>query len=226
MTTIAIIDYGVGNVRSVQRLVAANGADVVVTADAETLRKSDGIILPGVGAFGAAMERLGETGLIPALRELALDLKRPFLGICLGMQLLSRRSDESPSVDGLGLIDADCHALHVEGQIDWRGQELSVPHMGWNAVLTHAGARLFDGIPEASDFYFAHSYFLKCDDPAVVAADVDYGGRICCAVQSGKIFGAQFHPEKSQGVGQAVLRNFIRVSAQAKEGPTTEGAAA
>lgn len=211
MLTIAIVDYGAGNLMSVQRQVVQAGAKAVVSGEASVLFEADGVILPGVGAFGAAMTKLRASGLVPVLEAIATEKRIPLLGICLGLQLLCRGSDEDLTVKGLGLIDADCHALDVSGHEDWRGKSLTLPHMGWNSVYQTIDSSLFSDIHDGTDFYFAHSFFLNCDNSGIIAAKVTYGENVCCAVQTGTLYGAQFHPEKSQQAGQKFLRNFVGI---------------
>ena len=198
---IAIIDYGVGNLFSLKSSLKQLGLEAVVTADADTIRKADRLILPGVGAFGDAMDRLHQYGLVDVIRE-AVKNSTPLLGICLGLQLLFERSDESDGVEGLGLL---------KGQIlkipDSPG--LKIPHMGWNSLEIKPGTRLFAGIPNGSYVYFVHSYYLKAEDTEIVAATTEYSTHIHAAVEQGNVFACQFHPEKSSEVGLQILKNFI-----------------
>ena len=198
---ISIIDYDAGNLKSVEKALVRLGADPVVTRDRETILSSDHVILPGVGAFGDAMNRLNEYSLIPVIRE-AVRRQIPFLGICLGLQLLFEESEESPGVAGLGLMKGKILRIpKTEG--------LKVPHMGWNSLHFTKKSALFEGIHEESYVYFVHSYYLKADDPAVVAAVTQYGTEIHAAVENDRLFACQFHPEKSSDTGMRILHNFI-----------------
>jgi glutamine amidotransferase len=204
---IAIIDYDAGNIRSVEKALAAIGETAVVSRDPEVLRSADKVILPGVGAFGDCMENLNRYGLIPVIREIAASGK-PFLGICLGLQLLFERSEESPGVAGLGILKGEVLRIPENG-------DLKIPHMGWNSLHLVNDGRLFRGIPEQSYVYFVHSYYLKAEDPSIVRATSEYGVTIHASVEKDNIFAAQFHPEKSSDTGLQILRNFAAVG---KEG--------
>ncbi len=197
----AIIDYGAGNLRSVAKAIEALGEETCVTRDCGELMGADRVILPGVGAFGDAMERLERYGLTEAVRKITTGGK-PFLGICLGLQLLFESSEESPGAAGLGVFKG--RVLRIP---DAPGRK--VPHMGWNSLDAAAGSRLFAGIPQGSYVYFVHSYYLKAADEAVVAASTEYGVRIHAAVERGNVCACQFHPEKSGAVGLRILRNFL-----------------
>ncbi|MBP3701455.1 MAG: imidazole glycerol phosphate synthase subunit HisH [Lachnospiraceae bacterium] len=200
---IAIIDYDAGNLKSVEKALLALGEAPVVTRDPETILSADKVILPGVGAFGEAMERLHEYGLVEVIRQVAAQ-GTPFLGICLGLQLMFESSEESPGVAGLGLL---------KGQIlripDAPG--LKIPHIGWNSLEITPGARLFAGLENGSYVYFVHSYYLKAEDPSIVAATTEYSTCIHASVESGNVFACQFHPEKSSEVGLQILRNFANL---------------
>ncbi len=198
---IAIIDYDAGNIRSVEKALTALGEQPVVTRDKEKILAADKLILPGVGAFGDAMERLHQYGLVDVIRE-AVKKGTPFLGICLGLQLLFERSDESEGVEGLGILKGEIKKIpHSPG--------LKIPHMGWNSLEIKPDTRLFAGIPNGSYVYFVHSYYLKAEDPAIVAATTEYSTHIHAAVEAGNVFACQFHPEKSSEVGLRILKNFI-----------------
>ena len=197
---IAVIDYDAGNIRSVEHALAALGFDHTVTRDPEVIRKADKVILPGVGAFGDAMGKLDTYGLTDVIREVVAAGK-PFLGICLGLQLMFDESEESPGVRGLSVLPGKIVRLPEGG-----GRK--IPHIGWNDLSFPKESRLFAGIPEHSYVYFVHSYYLKADDPGVVAATTEYGATVHEAVESGNVFACQFHPEKSGDVGMAILRNF------------------
>ena len=199
----AIIDYDAGNLRSVEKAIALLGGDPVITRDRETILKADHVILPGVGAFGDAMEKLNQYGLTEAVREVA-QAGIPLIGICLGMQLLFERSDESDGVPGIGVLEGDIIKIP-----DTPG--LKIPHMGWNSLDIRPGTRLYEGIENGSYVYFVHSYYLKARDEAIVAASTEYGCHIHASVESGNVFGCQFHPEKSSTVGLSILKNFLSV---------------
>lgn len=198
---IAIIDYDAGNLRSVEKALLALGETPVVTRDAETILAADKVILPGVGAFGDAMERLTQYGLVEVIRQVA---KRgtPFLGICLGLQLMFESSEESKGAEGLGLLPGKILRIpEAEG--------MKIPHMGWNSLKIRPGSRLFRNVPEGAYVYFVHSYYLKADCEEQVAASTEYVTHIHAAVESGNLFACQFHPEKSSDVGLQILKNFI-----------------
>ncbi|MFN2582986.1 MAG: imidazole glycerol phosphate synthase subunit HisH [Candidatus Dormibacteria bacterium] len=197
---IGICDYGVGNVRSVQRALEAGGADACVTHDARTLAASDGVVLPGVGAFTPAMRRLRESGIAAVIKDL-VAAGTPVLGVCLGHQLLFDRSDEGAGGDGLGVIAG------VVGRIDANGRK--VPHIGWNTLRIARRARMLEGIREGAWMYFVHSYTGAPADSHDVVATTDYGSSIVAVVQRGSAVGTQFHPEKSGRDGLRVYANFV-----------------
>lgn len=199
---VAIIDYDAGNVKSVEKAVEHLGYEAVLTRDRDMILSADHVILPGVGSFGDAMSRLEEYGLVPVIKEVA-DRNIPFLGICLGLQLLFDHSEESPGVAGLGLIPGKVIRIPDKG--------LKVPHIGWNSLKFPNQGRLFKDIPEDSYVYFVHSYYLQADDPAVVTATTEYATLIHASVESGNIFATQFHPEKSSDVGLKILNNFLEL---------------
>lgn len=198
---IAIIDYDAGNLRSVEKALLALGEQPVITRDAEILLSADKVILPGVGSFGDAMGRLRQYGLVDVIHQI-VDKGIPFLGICLGLQLMFERSDESEGVEGLGLLSGEILKIP-----DCEG--LKIPHMGWNSLDIRDGSRLFAGIPDQSYVYFVHSYYLKAADENIVAASTEYSTHIHAAVESGNVYACQFHPEKSSDVGLQILKNFI-----------------
>ena len=200
---IAIIDYDAGNVKSVEKAINFLGEDVIVTRDYQKLHNADKVILPGVGAFGDAMQKLEDYGLVSVIHEI-VDKHTPFLGICLGLQLLFEDSDEAPGVKGLGLLPG-----HICKIPDSPG--LKIPHMGWNSLELAADSILFHDIPNQSYVYFVHSYYLKADNPADVAATTEYATHIHAAVEHDNLFGCQFHPEKSSTVGLQILKNFINL---------------
>ena len=198
---IAIIDYDAGNLRSVEKALEAIGEKAVVTRNSDEILSADKVILPGVGSFGDAMGRLYEYGLVDTLHEVA-DSGKPFLGICLGLQLLFRRSDESDGVEGLSILPGEI--LRIP---DAPG--IKIPHIGWNSLKVAPKARIFEGLRENPYVYFVHSYYLKADDENIVAATTEYGGTIIHAsVQKDNIYACQFHPEKSSTVGLQFLKNF------------------
>jgi glutamine amidotransferase len=201
--TIAIIDYGMGNVRSLMNAFEYIGEDAVVTADFDELEEADRLVLPGVGAFGDAMAAIDAKKLRPVLNRLALEVKKPVLGVCLGMQLFAKRSLEHGVHDGLGWLDAEIRPLEVL-------PPAKVPHVGWNAVSFAPDEWLFKGLPSGeSDYYFVHSFHMVCADPADVAGTCDHGGPFTAAVRRGNLVAAQFHPEKSQDNGLQLLQNWL-----------------
>ena len=203
MQTTAIIDYDAGNIRSVEKAIRYLGKDAVVTADRETILSADRVILPGVGAFGDAMGRLHALGLTEVIRQ-TVEQKTPFLGICLGLQLLFERSEESPGVPGLGLLKGEILRLP-----DMPG--LKVPHIGWNSLKFPNPGRLFRGIPEDSFVYFVHSYYLKAEEVSIVTAAAQYGMLVHASVEKDNLFACQFHPEKSSETGLTILENFLSI---------------
>lgn len=201
---IGIIDYGAGNLKSVEKALLKLGAQTVITRDRETILAADHIILPGVGAFGDAMENLRKYDLDQVIYE-AVEQKIPFLGICLGLQLLFSGSEESPGVAGLGILGGEILRIpETEG--------LKIPHMGWNSLHLEHNGRLFRGIPENTYVYFVHSYYLKASDPEIVKASTYYSTQIHASVEKGNVFACQFHPEKSSDMGLKILDNFIHIS--------------
>lgn len=200
---IAIIDYDAGNLKSVEKALLALGEDVLVTRDREKLLAADKVILPGVGNFGDAMEKLKSYGLVSVIHELA-EMGKPFLGICLGLQLLFERSDEAPGVEGLGILKGEIVRIPD-------GEELKVPHIGWNSLHLQNDGRLFRNLPEEPYVYFVHSYYLKAEEPEIVKATTEYGVTIDASVEQGNVFACQFHPEKSSRVGLKILENFAKL---------------
>lgn len=199
----AIIDYDAGNIKSVENALRFLGHDVVVTADPEVILRADHVILPGVGAFGDAMQRLRNRGLEDTIREV-VDRGTPFLGICLGLQLLFEESEESPGVRGLALLPGRIRRIPD-------GEGRKVPQIGWNDISFPRESRLFTGLPQGSFVYFVHSFYLEAGDRSDVAATTEYGVRIDAAVEHGNLFACQFHPEKSERVGMQILENFLAV---------------
>lgn len=200
---IGIIDYDAGNLRSVSKALEALGETPVITRDRELLLKADKVILPGVGSFGDAMEKLNQYGLTEVIQEIAASGK-PFLGICLGLQLLFESSEESPGVKGLGLLKGQI--LRIP-----EATGLKIPHMGWNSLDIAEGARLFNGIENGAYVYFVHSYYCKAEDESIVAASAEYSAHIHASVEQDNVFACQFHPEKSGSVGLQILKNFIEL---------------
>lgn len=199
---IAIIDYDAGNIRSVEKALHFLGQQVEITRDASVIASADKVILPGVGAFGSAMERIRSYKLEEVIHTV-VDKGTPFLGICLGLQLLFEESEESPGVQGLSLLKG--RILKFKDEPD-----IKIPHMGWNSLDLHNDGQLFKGINEGAYVYFVHSYYLKADDRNVVTASSTYGAtEIDASVEKGSIYGCQFHPEKSSGTGIRILRNFL-----------------
>lgn len=199
---VAIIDYGAGNLSSVKKALDYLGAESEITQDRDKILSASHVILPGVGSFGDAMNSMQERGLVETVKEAALSGK-PFLGICLGLQLLFEESDESPDVKGLGLLKGRIVTIPKDNG-------LKVPHMGWNSVELKQRNGIFDGIDDESYFYFVHSYYLKDADVDVVAGVTHYGVEIQCAVQKGNLSATQFHPEKSSKAGLKLLENFLK----------------
>lgn len=197
---IAIIDYDAGNIKSVAKALEYLGEVPVVTRDKEILRNADKVILPGVGSFGDAMHKLQEYDLIDVIKEIIAN-KTPFLGICLGLQLLFESSEESPGVDGLGILKGKIVRFSEKNN-------LKIPHIGWNSLSYPKKGTLFKGIAENSYVYFVHSYYLEAEEDVVVATS-EYGNLIHASVERDNLFACQFHPEKSSEVGLAILRNFI-----------------
>lgn len=200
---VAIIDYDAGNIKSVEKAVQRLGQEAVVTRDAGLLRRADHIILPGVGAFGDAMEKLKRYGLIPVIREV-IDGGTPFLAVCLGLHLLFEESEESPGIPGLGIFQGSIRRIpETEG--------LKIPQIGWNSLHFPRESRLFRGCGEETYVYFVHSYYLKAADESIVSAETEYGVKIHAAVEKDHVFACQFHPEKSSDVGLHMLKNFLDV---------------
>ena len=202
---ITIIDYGMGNLRSVQKGFEKLGFTAKVTADPADLHDAERLVLPGVGAFKDCMDNLREGGFIEPIRRHVAG-GRPFLGICLGLQLLFTESEEFGRHQGLGIIPGK--VVRFPGDMHIAGEELKVPHMGWNQIRLRQDAPLFRGIADGTSVYFVHSYYVIPDDPTVVAAVTDYGIEFCSAIRRDNVMAVQFHPEKSQQVGLRILKNF------------------
>ena len=194
---IVLIDYGVGNLYSVEKAVASVGGDVKISSDAEDIRRAEKIILPGVGAFGDCMKNLEATGLIPTIKQ-EISAGKPILGICVGMQILFAGSEESPCVDGLKIFGGQVKKI--------RAGDLKIPHMGWNSIK-FGDSKLFNGLSGSPYFYFVHSYHAAPDDKNIIAATTTYGEIVTAAIAFENIFATQFHPEKSGDVGLQVLKN-------------------
>lgn len=200
---IAIIDYDAGNIKSVEKALIHLGESPVITREKEILLQADKVILPGVGAFGDAMMRLREYGLEEVIHEV-VKKGTPFLGICLGLQVLFDESDEAPGVAGLGVLKGKiCRIPETPG--------IKIPHMGWNSLHLQKEGRLFQEVEEQAYVYFVHSYYLRAEDPEIVTATAEYGVEIHASVEKGNVFACQFHPEKSGEVGLQILRNFVEL---------------
>lgn len=200
---IAIIDYDAGNIRSVEKALLLLGQEVKITSDAQEILTADKVILPGVGAFGDAMDNLKARGLDSVIHQ-AVEKGTPFLGICLGLQLLFERSDEAPGVEGLGILKGEIVRIPA-------AEGLKIPHMGWNSLHVSNNGRLFQGIKEGAYVYFVHSYYLRAQEEEIVKASTEYGVHIHASVEKGNVFACQFHPEKSSEVGLQILRNFVTI---------------
>ena len=198
---IAIIDYDAGNIKSVEKALILLGEEPVITRDRETILKADKVILPGVGAFGDAMHNLRKYGLDKVIHEV-VKRQIPLLGICLGLQLFFERSDETPGVEGLGVLKGEI--LRIPEQ-----EGLKIPHMGWNSLKLQNNGRLFQGLEEDPYVYFVHSYYLKAEDESIVKATTEYSTLIHASVEQGNVFACQFHPEKSSDTGLRILENFV-----------------
>ena len=201
---VAIIDYDAGNIKSVEKALLYLGEEAVITRDRDAILRADRVILPGVGAFGDAMDKLRTYGLDKVIQEV-VGQNTPFLGICLGLQLLFESSEESESVEGLGILKGKVVRLPEES-------DLKIPHIGWNSLKYPNSGRLFTGIAEDSYVYFVHSYYLQAKDPSIVTATTEYGTLIHASVEQGNVFACQFHPEKSSEVGMQILKNFLTIS--------------
>lgn len=200
--SIVVVDYGLGNLRSVSKALESVGASVLVSSKPEDVLASAAVVLPGVGAFYRGMENLKKIGMIDTLLKVVAE-KKPFLGICLGLQLLFTESDEHTLTAGLGII---------EGKVIRFKENLKVPHMGWNQVMVKekkTDIKLFEGVPKDSYFYFVHSYFVEPSDKSVILANCEYGQVFSCAVNKDNVYGMQFHPERSSTQGLKILKNFV-----------------
>lgn len=204
---IAIIDYDAGNIKSVEKALEALGEKAVVTRDQLVIKQADGVILPGVGAFGDAMNKLHSYELTGVIQDV-ISAGIPFLGICLGLQLLFKSSEENPGVEGLGILQGKIVRFP-------ENKGVKIPHIGWNSLTFPNSGRLFKGIPENSYVYFVHSFYLLADDAEIVTAQAEYGVQFHASVEHNNVFACQFHPEKSSEAGLSILRNFAAVT---KEG--------
>lgn len=200
---IAIIDYGAGNIQSVNKALAHIGCEAFITRDKDKILKADGAVLPGVGSFGDTMDTMTEYGIKDTVIEYAKSGK-PFLGICLGLQLLFPKSEESPDANGLGIFDGSITKIPS-------GEGLKIPHIGWNSLDIKKSDGLFKGIGKNPYVYFVHSYFLNASDKSIVSAQTEYGVTIDAAVEKGNVYATQFHPEKSGETGLKILRNFADI---------------
>lgn len=200
---IAIIDYGMGNLRSVQKGFENVGHQAVVTADPAQIAAADKIVLPGVGAFEDAIAELHRRDMVRPIRE-AINAQKPFLGICLGLQLLFERSYENGVHEGLGILAGDVVRFELPS-------EYAIPHMGWNQLEVRAKAPLLEGLEPGTYVYFVHSYYVRPTDRSVIATETDYGGPFCSMIWRDRLFATQFHPEKSQARGLRILKNFAEL---------------
>ena len=212
---IGIIDYDAGNIKSVEKALQYLGQETVVSRDPQVLLKADKVILPGVGSFGDAMENLNKYGLVPVIHEI-VEKGTPFLGICLGLQLLFESSEETPGVEGLHLLDGTIRRIPA-------APGLKIPHIGWNDLTFPNKGRLFRGIEEHSYVYFVHSFYLEAADSSIVTATTEYGARIHASVEKDNIFACQFHPEKSSRIGLKILQNFVDITKEYRDQHTQGG---
>lgn len=200
---IAIIDYDAGNIKSVEKALQYIGEDTVISRDRDEILAADKVLLPGVGAFGDAMQKLKDYNLVNTIYDV-VDKKTPFLGICLGLQLLFESSDETPGVTGLGILPGEI--VRIPDKPGFK-----IPHIGWNSLELTNDGRLFKGIDEQSYVYFVHSYYLKAKEESIVKASTEYVTHIHASVEKDNVFACQFHPEKSGDVGLNILRNFAEI---------------
>ncbi len=207
--TVVVVDYGMGNLRSAQKGLEKAGVNALVTSDPAALLSADAVVLPGVGAFRDCMANLKEAGLVAPVMA-AIEEGKPFLGICLGMQLLMTVSEEFGVHPGLDIIPGRVVRFDTEAG-------LKIPHMGWNRVHHSGDNKLFEGLPDGSFFYFVHSYYVIPEDGSVVSGWTDYGVRFCSAIARDNLFATQFHPEKSHDHGLKILENFGKIVAEYKE---------
>jgi imidazole glycerol-phosphate synthase subunit HisH len=203
---IVVLDYHTGNLNSVRRVFERLGVDVVISSSPSDVESADKIVMPGVGHFDTAMKSLEELDLIDALNHAVLVRRRPILGICLGMEVMARRSEEGMK-DGLGWIEGRMIRFQILDQSHFK-----VPHMGWNTLSKRCASQLLDGVDSDAEFYFAHGYHLALEDPSDMRAETEYESAFTSAIERGNIFGVQFHPEKSHDAGMRILRNFVDLS--------------
>lgn len=200
---ISVIDYDAGNLKSVEKALISLGEEVVVSRDSSEILQADKVILPGVGSFGDAMNNLDRFGLVDTIKKV-VDNKTPFLGICLGLQLLFKESEETPGAEGLNILPGKILKIPA-------AKGIKIPHMGWNSLEVKPGAKLFKGLSDNPYVYFVHSYYLKADDEAIVAASTEYSTHIHASVEKDNVFACQFHPEKSSETGLRILKNFAEL---------------
>lgn len=200
---VAIIDYDAGNIKSVEKAIAFLGEKAVITREPSEILTAERVILPGVGSFGDAMEKLHHYGLVSVIKE-AIERQIPFLGICLGLHLLFERSEESPEAVGLGILPGKIKRIPDK-------EGLKIPHIGWNSLNFKRQGRLFQGLDEETYVYFVHSYYLEAEDEEIVTATSEYGVTIHASVENGNVFACQFHPEKSSEAGLKMLDNFLKI---------------
>jgi imidazole glycerol-phosphate synthase subunit HisH len=202
---IVILDYGMGNINSIKKRLVKLGINPTISADASEIKKADKLILPGIGHFSQAMQRLNDLNLVDILNEEVLIKKKPILGICLGMQLLAKYSEEG-NVNGLGWFDADIVKFNIKDTFKYK-----VPHVGWNQIQLKKQSVIMNGIEDLSEFYFVHSYFCKCNNEADVLNNTDHESIFASAIEKENIFGVQYHPEKSHSVGEKLIENFCTI---------------
>lgn len=200
---IVIVDYGMGNIHSIRKKFSRLGINVIVSSSASDIVNAKKIVLPGVGHFGKAIESLNKMGLTEVLNTEVIKNKKPILGICLGMQLMAKWSEEG-DVNGLGWVDADVVKFRVKNQLTYK-----VPHIGWNQIRIMKESRLMNGIPDQAEFYFVHSYHFKTNDKNIILNETDYEYSFVSGIQKDNIFGVQYHPEKSHATGELLLKNFV-----------------
>ena len=201
--TLTIVDYRMGNLNSVKKKLDRLKTTVSITSNPRDIVKADKIILLGVGHFAKAMKNIKELDLVDALNEIAIVKKKPVLGICLGMQLMAKDSEEGKT-EGLGWLDANVRKMQVDDTLKFK-----IPHTGWNKIIQSKKSHLMKGIPESSEFYFVHSYYLKPNETSNILNETEYSFKFTSAIEKDNIFGVQYHPEKSHDVGEVLLKNFI-----------------
>ena len=201
--TLTIVDYRMGNLNSVKKKLDRLKTTVSITSNPRDIVKADKIILVGVGHFAQAMKNIKELDLLDALNEIAIVKKKPVLGICLGMQLMAKDSEEGKT-EGLGWLDANVRKMQVDDTLKFK-----IPHTGWNKIIQSKKSHLMKGIPESSEFYFVHSYYLKPNETSNILNETEYCFKFTSAIEKDNIFGVQYHPEKSHDVGEVLLKNFI-----------------